>query len=83
MGIRRTRMGQQRGDRYLVIRRKPTLVRLHTFDQGPSFEGVLVSRHAGHYQLLNASVINETGPVELDGEAWVPNERVLFVQVLA
>lgn len=68
-----------------MIGRKPkhSLVRLHTFDQGPSFEGVLVSRDAGHYRLLNSSVINETGTVPLEGEAWVPSTNVLFVQVLA
>lgn len=67
-----------------MFRRKKTmLVRLHTFDQAPSFEGVLVGRPAGHYRLLNASAINAEGDVPLDGEAWVPSERVLFVQVLA
>ena len=65
----------------LMWRRR--LVRLHMLDSSPSVEGVLVGLVAGHYRLLNVSLLETEGRThELDGEAWVPKERVLLVQRL-
>lgn len=64
--------------------RKPRRVRVHTLENGPSVEGVLVGRHAGHYVLANARLYeNEERSHVLDGVTWVPRERVLLVQELA
>lgn len=57
-------------------------VRLHLNDK--SLEGILIERPNGFYRLVNASVIAEadqTYPVE--GEVWIPHEKVIFLQVLA
>lgn len=66
-----------------MIRKR--LVRLHVEDRPgvemPSFEGILVSRFAGQYQLVNARLV--TGPEQqtaLEGRVFVPRERVVFVQ---
>lgn len=65
------------------FRPKMKRVRLHLLDDARSFEGILVDRFGGHYKLLNAGLLEDEGQVvKLDGEAWVPETRVLFVQVL-
>jgi hypothetical protein len=65
----------------LLTRRK---VRLHLVDPFPSIEGILVSARDGHYRLLKPEVLQAQGQTqELSGEAWVPKERVIFVQRLA
>jgi hypothetical protein len=65
----------------LYLRRR--LVRLHQLDPAPSVEGILIGRYDGHYRLLKPAVIEAVGQTrELGGEAWVPCERVVFVQVL-
>lgn len=65
----------------LLLRRR--LVRLHLVDPFPSIEGILVSAFDGHYRLLKASVIEAPERTrELEGEAWVPKDRVVFVQRL-
>jgi hypothetical protein len=59
-------------------------VRLHLLDGSPSFEGIYVGTKAGHYRILNAGIVeSEDVTVKMDGEAWVPQERVLFMQVLS
>jgi hypothetical protein len=64
----------------IVLRRKR--VRVHQ-KEGPTIEGVLVGSLDAHYRLLkpvlweNASVSHD-----LQGEAWVPRERVVFVEVI-
>lgn len=59
------------------------LVRLHLLDNGPSYEGVLIGRRGGHYRLANARIFEAEGrSYALDGEQWIPRERVLYVQVL-
>jgi hypothetical protein len=58
-------------------------VRLHFAGDAPSIEGILVGFVAGHYRLQNPSVIVAAEhAVPEDGEAWVPRERVLHLQVL-
>jgi hypothetical protein len=65
---------------FLLTRRK---VRLHLVDPFPSIEGILVSARDGHYRLLKPEVLQAQGQTqELSGEAWVPKERVIFVQRL-
>lgn len=58
-------------------------VRIHMVNREQSFEGVLLGRIAGHYRLANAEIVGETGTYIIDGEQWIPRERVLFVQVLS
>lgn len=59
------------------------LVRLHMVGDAPSVEGILVGVVAGHYRLLKVSLLEAEGRThDLDGEAWVPRERVLLVQRL-
>lgn len=59
------------------------LVRLHLAESRQSFEGVLVGVDARHYRLANVKQIEDAGrTLEPEGEAWVPRERVLYVQVL-
>lgn len=67
----------------LLLRRR--LVRLHLVDPFPSIEGILVNSHDGHYRLLKPSVIeaeDRTRELSSGSEAWVPKERVIFVQRL-
>ena len=66
----------------LLFRKR--LVRLHFVDDSPSIDGVYVGTSAGHYVIAKAGLVREEDdPVTLDGEAWVPKERVLFMQVLS
>lgn len=59
-------------------------VRLHLLDGAPSLEGIYVGSKAGHYRLLNVGIIEAEGEtVKMDGEAWVPRDRVLLMQVLS
>jgi len=55
--------------------------RLHLTD-GPSVEGILAGRWAGHYIMLTPSIVEEDS-VEATGHFEVPAERVIFVQVLS
>jgi hypothetical protein len=58
-------------------------VRLHLKDENRSLEGIWVGMGAGHYRLAAAmqlEAIDRT--IELEGEAWIPRERVLYLQVL-
>jgi hypothetical protein len=60
------------------------LIRLHLEGDKPSIEGVFVGYEAGHYLVANARMILDAGDhVPLEGEAWVPRERVLYVQRLS
>jgi hypothetical protein len=64
----------------LLTRRR---VRLHLVDPFPSIEGILVSARDGHYRLLKPELLEaEDRTRQLVGEAWVPKERVIFVQRL-
>ena len=63
---------------------KRRVVRVHFADDSPSIDGAYVGTSAGHYVIAKAGLVREEGePVALDGEAWVPKERVLFMQVLS
>lgn len=65
---------------FLMTRRR---VRLHLVDPFPSLEGILVSARDGHYRLLKPELLEAEGRTQqLTGEAWVPKERVIFVQRL-
>lgn len=58
------------------------MVRLHLVDPFPSVDGILVGRYDGHYRLLKPELLEATDRTrELDGELWVPRERVVYVQV--
>lgn len=66
----------------MLLRRR--MVRLHLVDPFPSLEGILAASYDGHYRLLKPSVLEGEGRTrELTGEAFVPRERVIFVQRLA
>ena len=58
-------------------------VRVHMVEREQSIEGILLGRVAGHYRLVNASLVGETQRYPLGGEQWIPYERVLYVQVLS
>lgn len=63
--------------------RRKRLVRLHFDGKDASLEGVLLAVQSGHYRLANASHLESEGRTHaLDGEAWVPRERVLYLQVI-
>lgn len=65
----------------MIFRR--AFVRLHLTEQHPSVEGVLAGKNNGHYRLLKPVVIeSEERSRSLDGELWVPRERVVYVQRL-
>jgi len=65
----------------LLLRRR--LVRLHLVDPFPSIEGILISAFDGHYRLKKVELIEGTERTQnLEGEAWVPKARVIFVQRL-
>lgn len=58
------------------------LVRLHMREQAPSVEGVLTRQWAGHYVIAAPKVLESAEVThELEGELFVPRERVLYVQV--
>lgn len=62
---------------------EPELVRVHLLDDERSFEGVLVAVTPDHYRLRNAShLLTAEQSIALDGETWIPRERVLLVQRL-
>lgn len=62
---------------------EPRRVRLHFHDQTSSLEGIWVGMAAEHYRLAKAEQLESVDrTLELDGEAWVPRERVLYLQVL-
>lgn len=70
----------------MLFRRR--LVRLHLIDPFPSIEGIWTNHGSvsadGHYRLLKPAVIAATDQTRpIDGEVWVPRERVIFVQRLA
>jgi hypothetical protein len=59
------------------------LVRLHQPKGQPSVEGLLLGIVEGHYRLVNAKLLVDTNrehDVAVDGEMFVPRERVLHVQ---
>jgi hypothetical protein len=65
----------------LVLRKRR--VRVHQPDPGPTIEGFLVSSWGDHYRLLRP-VLWE-GPErshDLQGEAWIPKARVLFMETV-
>lgn len=66
----------------LTFRRRR--VRIHQKDDGPTLEGFLVRSWDDHYRLLRP-VLWETPDRShsLSGEAWVPRERVLFVETVS
>lgn len=68
-----------------MIGRKKKLVRVHfrEVDSTDSVEGILLGRRAGHYRLANARHISDTEQSRVvDGEALIPKERVLYLQVI-
>lgn len=58
-------------------------VRVHLADDKPSIDGIWVGNAAGHYRIANAELVSEAGDVQVEGEAWVPADRVLWLQVFA
>jgi hypothetical protein len=58
-------------------------VRLHLKDENRSLEGIWIGMGAGHYRLASATQLEAVDrTIELEGEAWVPRERVLYMQVI-
>lgn len=60
---------------------EPRRVRLHFRDDSPSLDGIYLSTTAGHYVLAKAEIVNGSSNVALEGETWIPEERVIFMQV--
>ena len=66
-----------------IFRQRPVQLRLHLLDPAPSIEGIFVGYEAGHYVLKNSKVLRGANDAEaLEGEAWVPRDRVIFAQPL-
>jgi hypothetical protein len=62
---------------------QPKQVRIHVHGQEQSIDGILISRPNHFYRLAQPKlVVAENISQALDGEAWVPSDRVLFLQVL-
>lgn len=58
-------------------------VRIHQHDPGPTIEGILVGSIDSHYRLLRPVLWETpTRSHDLQGEAWIPRERVLFLEVI-
>jgi hypothetical protein len=58
------------------------LVRVHQAD-GPTIEGILLQRRPDYRLAAPKLLEEEDRTVPMDGEAEIPRERVLFVQLLA
>jgi hypothetical protein len=59
-------------------------VRLHFKNENRSLEGVWVGMAAGHYRIAKPEQIEAVDrTLELEGEAWVPREDVMLLQVLS
>lgn len=64
----------------IVLRRKK--VRIHQTD-GPTIEGILVGTLDSHYRLVKPKVIaSANDSYDLTGDAYVPRERVVFLEVV-
>lgn len=58
-------------------------VRLHMVDDGPTIEGVLWSKPRRSFHLKQASVYESADrSFTIEGDVFVPYERVAWVQVL-
>jgi len=65
----------------LFLRKRRVL--LHLKDENRSLEGIWVGMAAGHYRLQAPKQLETADrTLAVEGEAWVPRERVLYVQVL-
>jgi hypothetical protein len=65
----------------LVLRKRR--VRIHQPDPGPTIEGFLVSSWGDHYRLLRPVLLEAPGRShDLEGEVWVPRDRVLFLETV-
>ncbi len=72
----------RRGGRLRPGRRRQ-LVRVHV-KQGPSLEGLYIGRRGGHYVLELAKLLESPGAtVPLDGWVEIPEQNVVFLQLLA
>lgn len=58
-------------------------VRIHQLDPAPTIEGILIGSLDSHYRLLKP-VLWETAErsFDLQGEVWIPRERVIFVETI-
>lgn len=58
------------------------MVRLHLVDPYPSVDGIYAGRVQGHYRILKPELKEASDRTsQLEGELWVPAERVVFMQV--
>lgn len=65
----------------LTLRRRR--VRIHQVGDLPTIEGILIGSLDNHYRLLKPVLWESASRShELNGEAWVPRERVVFVEVV-
>jgi hypothetical protein len=65
----------------LFLRKRRVL--LHLKDETRSLEGIWIGMSAGHYRLAAPKQLEDADrSFAVEGEAWVPRERVLYVQVL-
>lgn len=65
----------------LVLRKRR--VRIHQLDPGPTIEGFLVSSWGEHYRLLKPVIWEgPTRSLDVEGEAWVPKSRALFIETV-
>lgn len=65
------------------MRRNKQLVRIHFDGNDLSIEGILMQTTDRHYILANAHhIASADTSFPLDGHAWIPRERVLYLQEL-
>lgn len=52
-----------------------------TLADGDTFEGILLSADSRHLVLTDAAPVNADGPRQIvDGELWLPADRVRYMQ---
>lgn len=65
----------------LYVRKRRVL--LHLADDKPTIGGVWIGNDGGHYRIAAPELHESRDRVlPLDGELWVPADRVLYVQVV-
>lgn len=65
----------------LVLRRRR--VRIHQLGEAPTLEGILIGSLDNHYRLIRPVLWEAPNRShDLDGEVWIPREKVVFVEVI-
>lgn len=45
-----------------------------------TFDGILLDADGGHLVLVDAAQLIETGRFDIDGQLWLPTDRVAYLQ---